>query len=255
MFGTSDMRAARFLEANSLLLALMCLCLSTINVEGGFNALRAKPAAAPAKPPDLHDKPKLNAVKKILEKAVSEWQPKKIAPKQESKASPSPQHTKDNQRKSGASPTHSHLDPKHPKSFASKQNKLNEKGWFHYKHKVFSKTKPVAGTPAKAPNAAGAHQDHEHPQTTAAANPHKTAMRIQGSNSKVGGSHKAGNNLAARANVRGKHHVRHTLPGSVADKGPNGTSSRQSAAIGSLVFIIVAGLAVLCAVGSLFTAP
>ena len=80
-------------------------------------------------------------------------------------------------------------------------------------------------------------------------------MRIQGSNSKIAGSHKAGSKLAARANARGKHHVRHTLPGSVADKGPSGTSSRQSAAIGSLVFIIVAGLAVLCAVGSLFTAP
>ena len=179
---------------------------------------------------------------------MSEWQPKKIAPKQESKASPSPQNTKGND-KSGASSTHSHLDPKHPKSFASKQNKLNEKGWFHYKHKVFSKTKPAAGASAKAP----ADANHAHPNS--AADPKKVAMRIQGSNSKIAGSHKAGSKLAARANARGKHHVRHTLPGSVADKGPSGTSSRQSAAIGSLVFIIVAGLAVLCAVGSLFTAP
>ena len=252
MFGSPGMRTARFVEATSLTLALTCLCLSSVGVEGGFNALRSKPAAATAKPPDLHDKPKLNAVKKILEKAVSEWQPKKIAPKQESKASPSPQNTKGND-KSGASSTHSHLDPKHPKSFASKQNKLNEKGWFHYKHKVFSKTKSAAGTSAKATQTADAN--HAHPNKSSAANPNKVAMRIQGSNSKIAGSHKSGSNLAAKANARGKHHVRHTLPGSVADKGPSGTSSRQSAAIGSLVFIIVAGLAVLCAVGSLFTAP
>ena len=157
------MRTARFVEATSLTLALTCLCLSSVGVEGGFNALRSKPAAATAKPPDLHDKPKLNAVKKILEKAVSEWQPKKIAPKQESKASPKPQNAKGND-KSGASSTHSHLDPKHLKSnFASKQNKLNEKGWFHYKHKVFSKTKPAAGASAKAP----ADANHAHPNSAA----------------------------------------------------------------------------------------
>ena len=244
------MRTARFVEATSLTLAgVSVFVVGRRRRRLQYTAYETR--SSNGKSTRFARQTKIECCKKILEKAVSEWQPKKIAPKQESKASPSPQNTKGND-KSGASSTHSHLDPKHPKSFASKQNKLNEKGWFHYKHKVFSKTKSAAGTSAKATQTADAN--HAHPNKSSAANPNKVAMRIQGSNSKIAGSHKSGSNLAA-ANARGKHHVRHTLPGSVADKGPSGTSSRQSAAIGSLVFIIVAGLAVLCAVGSLFTAP
>ena len=74
----------------------------------------------------------------------------------------------------------------------------------------------------------------------------------------INSKYKNGDGLG-KTKSHGKHHVRHTVPGSIADRGPDGTGNtatrRQSAAIGSLVFIIVAGLAVLCAVGSLFTAP
>eukprot|EP00943_MAST-04B_sp_MAST-4B-sp1_P001298 g1298.t1 len=190
-------------------------------------------------PPNLHNKPKLNAVKNILEKAVNNWAPKAV-PAQSSSAANS-----NNKVNKTAGPGHSHLDPTHPKSFASKQSKLNEKGWFHYNHKVYSKQKKEQQ---------GEPQQHAQQALPVTSNIDKNNVNGHPASIPKSIDMKHSGNLKAR----GKHHVRHTLPGSIADRGPGGISTstrRQNAAIGSLVFIIVAGLAVLCAVGSLFTAP
>jgi hypothetical protein len=195
-------------------------------------------------PPNLNNKPKLNAVKQILEKAVNNWAPKAVPAQSSSTA------TSNNKGNKTAGPGHSHLDPTHPKSFASKQNKLNEKGWFHYNHKVYSKQKEEQEKEEEK------QQHAQHAQQTLPAASDVKKKNVNGHPASI----PRNINIKHSGNLksRGKHHVRHTLPGSVADRGPGGVSTstrRQNAAIGSLVFIIVAGLAVLCAVGSLFTAP
>ena len=151
-------------------------------------------------PPQVHP-PQLADVKHLLEKEINNWKPGKPA-----------------------AANHDHVVPEHPKSFASKQKKLNEKGWFNYNGKVFEKKGGSGSAEAPkeiAPKATG---------TSPVAN-------------------------VGDAAVAAHHHVRHTLRGSYADRGHVSAGARQSSAIGSLIFIIVAGLAVTCAVGSLFTSP
>ena len=251
----------------------------------------APPHAAPpvkSKPPPLvttktepaqpivHDKPKLNAVKNILEKAVNDWQPKKVPAQTSATSVPN-----NNNKAVPAGIAHSHLDPTHPKSFASKQNKLNQKGWFHYNHKVYSKqqqaqqqqaqqqaaaaTSPLSSSPNNNNNNNNNNNDNKNANDQKKKEINNVASSIGNmqdakgvKSTSISSKYKNGDRVG-KTKSHGKHHVRHTVPGSIADRGPDGTGNtatrRQSAAIGSLVFIIVAGLAVLCAVGSLFTAP
>lgn len=157
-------------------------------------------------PAQVHP-PQLSDVKHLLEKEISNWHPK---------GKPLPVPSAPAVVVTPGKP-HLHVEPEHPKSFANKQKKLSEKGWFHYNGKQYNKEIKTAST--KVSNAA----------------PLSKSTAVDTAKSKVA-----------------NHHVRHTMRASIADRGL--VTPHQSSAIGSLVFIIVAGLAVVCAVGSLFTA-
>lgn len=157
-------------------------------------------------PAQVHP-PQLNDVKHLLEKEISNWHPK---------GKPLPVPSAPTVVVTPGKP-HLHVEPEHPKSFANKQKKLSEKGWFHYNGKQYNKEIKVAST--------------------------KVSNPVPLSKSET--MHTAKNKVA-------NHHVRHTMRASIADRGL--VTPHQSSAVGSLVFIIVAGLAVVCAVGSLFTA-